>query len=307
MTNYLCRRKNTEFIHLFLFSLFTSGVYVSSFAQKLPTIAEVRTWGLASNESKITAYFSNEYKHKIAQVRPLAEQMLSFYKKTLNIQDSIKIVMLNRSQWKQYLSNYPYGLVLVMNHIAFIPATPDGVLNQGTLELKDSVSAGTIKKIKKSGYTFQDAAEKYTELILLHELGHSFTQEFGINTMNNPMLNEFMASYFAYAYLAKKHPKMALLFEAMVTDVYIDAYRPKYTSLSDFERLYLKVGADNYSWYQAQFLKKGIEIYKDQKLTFLTAMKKMFPINKKERLTSEAILEKLIILDPQFSSWNLGF
>lgn len=273
-------------------------------AQKIPTLREVQAWNLPSSKNIVTAYYSTGFERKVEDVRPLTEEMMRFYNKKLNINDSFVIVILSREQWSKYLPDFPYGLLIVWKGVAFIPATADGVLNRGTMALKDKVSTSTIKKIEKCGYTFDEAARRYTDLILLHELGHSYTKAYGINTMNNQMLTEFTASYFAHAFLKQKHEKLALLFSAMVTDIYLEAYQPKYTSLQDFERLFLNVGADNYSWYQAHFLQKGAEIYKTKKLTFLRELKQSFPIESKEKLTDDSILERLEKLSPGFINWS---
>jgi hypothetical protein len=252
-------------------------------AQQQPTAQQlVQSLNLPVSKGKITIYYANGYEKRAAEVRPLVEEMMAFYEKKLKIKQDFSVAILTKEQWTKSLPPFlPYGLPFVRNNIAFLPATNDGAVTTGAIALKSSATPALLKKIKQTGYDFESAAMKFTDLIGLHELGHVYTLAYGIKPPTR-WLNEFLASYFAYAFLQAKHPKLATLMQAMGSDAYGNAVNPKYTTLEDFERLYSNVGVDNYSWFQGKFLQKGSQIYDAQKLKFLEAIKKAFPADEKQ-------------------------
>src|SRR5262245_44529789 len=200
-------------------------------------------------------------------------------------------------------SGNTYSLPFVRNNIAFLPATNDGVITAGVIALKPNVSATTLKIIKQSGYDFERGAMKLTDLIALHELGHVYTSAYGIKPPTR-WFPEFLASYFAYAFLKEKHPKLADLFQAMATGGYIEGLKnPEHTSLEDFERIFVGVGVDNFAWYQRKFLQKAAQIYDAKKLTFLADVKRAFPLDEKGAVTPEVALERLEKISPGITAW----
>ncbi|HRQ51363.1 MAG TPA: hypothetical protein PLR74_12545, partial [Agriterribacter sp.] len=93
------------------------------------------------------------------------------------------------------------------------------------------------------------------DVIALHELGHAFLQRSNHLYTGKLWTDEFLASYFATCFL-KKHKNYPLLPQVGQT-----GYHPPHKALTDFERLYDKVGARNYGWYQGQFQNLGYELY----------------------------------------------
>jgi hypothetical protein len=62
------------------------------------------------------------------------------------------------------------------------------------------------------------------DLISLHELGHAYSVRLGLRPPRpNKWFSEFLASYFAYAYLREKRPKLAALFYAMAADLALES------------------------------------------------------------------------------------
>lgn len=288
----------------FILSLIVFTVFVVSLkAQQKTVLQEIQSMNLPVAKGKITVYYAPGYERRVAEVRPLVEEMMAFYEKKLQLKQDFSVAILTKEQWQQHISMLPYGFPFVREKIAFLPATTEGVVTVGVIAMKASASPATLKKIKQSGYEFDEAAIKMTDLIGLHELGHVYTVSYGIKPPTK-WSSEFLASYFAYAFLKEKHPKLAKILQAMNTDLFTDAVKPKYTSLEDFERLYSDLGADNYGWYQGKFLKKGSQIYDSKKLTFLVDVKKVFPLDEKENIAPGEALARLEKISPGITEWS---
>lgn len=276
-------------------------------AQQQKTALEtVQALNLPASKGKITIYYADGYEKRASEVRPLVEEMMAFYEKKLGIKKDFSVAVLTRDEWSKIAPPMlPYGLPFTSRDgaVAYLPATSDGAVTSAAIALKSSASSATLKKIKASGYDFEQGAMKFTDLIGLHELGHVYTTAYGIKPPTR-WLSEFLASYFAYAFLKEKHPKLASLFQAMATDVYSDSVKPEHTSLADFERLYAGVGVSNYGWYQGKFLQKAVQIYDAQKLNFLTQVKRAFPADEKQDVSQSATLERLEKISSGITSWS---
>lgn len=299
--------KKIYFINNLLLSIASIFVLVlvlasSLYAQNETVLQKVQNLNTPYSVNKIKVYYSPGYEKRALELRGMIEDAMKFYERKLKVREEVNLAVLTPEQWKQVGLQVPYGVPNASRNIVILPALTDNATTEATLKLKAGTSAATLEKVKASGFTFEDGATKSVDLLGLHELGHLYTLTYGINPANK-WLSEFLATYFAYSYLSQKHPKLARLWEAM-SDAYIDGIQPKYNSLSDFERLYFGVGLDNYGWYQAKFLLKGAQIYKENKLKFLSEVRKAFPQSEKEPIPLEVALERLEKLSPGFITWS---
>jgi len=231
---------------------------------------------------------------------------MQFYERRLQIKEEVTLAVLTPEQWRQVGLQVPYGVPNVSSppRVIFLPATTNNATTEATLGLKNKASRATLKMIEASGFTYEEGASKSVDLIGLHELGHVYANAYGINPANR-WLDEFLATYFAYAYLRQRQPKLARLWEA-ISNAYVDAVEPKYTALEDFERLYFGVGLDNYGWYQAKFLLKGAQIHKAKKLGFLEEVRNVFPPSERGPVSLGVVMGRLETIRPGFVEWSKG-
>jgi len=278
----------------------------SASAQDAKTLEKVQNLKTPSLKNKITVYYSPGYKKRAKEIQPLIEDAMRFYEQKLNLKVDLSVAVLEKAQWQQ-VTPIPYGLPWVSDapHVAFLPATADGVVVSDTLKSKEFFTPAMLQKIKSSGFSFEQAAEKTVDLIGLHELGHTYSQQIGIiSPRPNKWFNEFMASYFAYAYLREKRPKLATLFHTMTADMAAVTPKQKHTTLDDFERLYVEVGPANYGWYQGKFFERVAQVYEAKGLSFIEEVRKAFPGDEKETLTIDVVLERSEKIAPGFISWS---
>jgi hypothetical protein len=140
-------------------------------------------------------------------------------------------------------------------------------------------------------------AQQFVRLIGFHELGHVYASEYGLNRPNR-WVYELQASYLAYAYLRERKPEMASLWQ-QTSSLLASHIEPAHTTLADFEEMYVRVGIENYSWYQGVFQQRVHEVYNSRGLEFIREMKNV-QWSQPEEIYFLNVLEDL---EPGFFRW----
>ncbi len=296
-------RMNRLFILYWIAVLFFALPYLE--AQQKPPLQDLQDLKLPISKNKITVHYSAGYEKKVLEIRPLLEGMMKFYEDKLTIKQEFSGVIVTREDWEKLsvAANYPYGIPCFTREPALIilPATGDNAATSLTLPLKDKISPSQLSEIQRSGYDFESAAVKFVDLIGLHEIGHLYSVTYGINPQNH-WLDEFLATYFAYAFLKQEHPNLATVYRVM-SSIDDPTYKPKYTSLDDFDRLYFGVGLENVGWYHHKLTQKVVQVCERKSLSFLADARKAFPLSEKQGIASRVALERLEKIDPGFVEW----
>ena len=307
-------------VYLFLF---TDGFVQAQQKTLLRRVGDATNNHLSTK--KITVYYSPQYEKKAIELREMLEDAGSYFDKKLKVKMDFTLAVLDERQWNQVaetmqrrdvyalemnkpsgLEPYkqPYGIPMSTTppYIVFLPATSNNIPTKNILSVKANIPPSLVKEIEASGFTYKEAAEKMPDLIGFHEIGHQYSDEYGIHATNQ-WLREFLASYFAYAFLSEKYPKTARLYVAL-HEALINGVKPKYTSLEDFNRLSTSVGAENYGWYQGQLLQMVARVFQKKGLSFVTEMKRAFPMSEKEAISMDTGLQRLEKIYPGFIEWS---
>lgn len=265
------------------------------------TIARIRSLGVESRRGTVSTYFTPGYTERAVKLQRMMEEGAHFFADSLQLRAEINLAVLDASDWAK-LTPVPYGIPFFSAASAtiFLPATLDGPIVDDYLAHRPNYSAASQEKIQASGLSFEEGAREMVDLIGYHELGHLYTRAFGIQPPS-PWVGEFLATYFAYAFLRRKHPELASLWDGIV--VLPASVRPQHTSLDDFNRLYFGVGPENYFWYQGTFAARVTEVFSAQGLEFLSAVREAFPAGKDEQLSGREVLERLDRIHPGFLAW----
>jgi hypothetical protein len=185
--------------------------------------------------------------------------------------------------------------------LIFLPATTAGPIvddymaSQARLpaaRLGGSATPASITSTEPTPWWTSSATTSWATCIL---------RAYGIQPPS-PWMHEFLATYFAYAYLRRAQPHLAELWDGMVAAP-PDA-RPQHTSLPDFDRLYFGVGPENYFWYQGTFATRATEVFARHGLGFVSAVRDAFPAGgDAAQHSGEAVLAALERIDPGFMAW----
>jgi len=154
--------------------------------------------------------------------------------------------------------------------------------------------------------SWNEASDRAYDLWGGHELGHAILDAYGINP-GTRWLNEMIASYVLYSYLASEHPEQLWLID--VLEVGGRPAQPQhFVSLSDLDAQFLPIAVNeprNYLWYQAQFFEQIKKVYGRKGVGFLKALREVFPDGKYEFATlgTAETLRRLDTIDPDFIEW----
>lgn len=266
-------------------------------------LQRVRALNTPSSTNRITVYYAEGYEDKALRLRSLVEEGMNFYADSLAVQAPLHLAVLTKEQWERVITWQPYGFPGVAGSppVAFLPATDDGVAANDALSIRAAVSPASVRIIEASGHSYEEGSRRYVDLVGLHELGHTYSSAYGIRS-SHKRLGELLASYFAYAFLRQHQPKKAQLWDGILQS-YLDAVRPQYTSLDDFERLYFGVGPQNYVWYQAKFQEMARRAYDARGLGFLREVRAAFPRTETVPVSMDTALERLERIQPGFRAW----
>jgi hypothetical protein len=270
-------------------------------AQRPPTLQQVRGLGLDSLAGPLAVHYSTGYAARAAEVQSTLRDGARFFADSLGLPTPVQVALLAQADW-QRVSQVPYGVPHVQGGVVFIPAAGDGAIVDDFLRLEPQASAAARAKVAETGVSFADNARRMTDLIGYHELGHGYTDAYGIRA-HTRWFNEFLATYMAYAYLHRMQPRLARGWEAML-QAKLDSPTPAHTSLAAFDSLYIRVGPENYNWYQAAFALRAAEVFHDQGLGFLPRVREAFPATEGgARLDAATVLARLEEIAPGFRAW----
>jgi hypothetical protein len=270
---------------------------------------------LPSLPGPVPTYYDHGAKTRAERLQADIREMNTFYQERLGVQVAVNLAVLNSNQWTR-VNPIPFGLPGVHGEppVVFIPAYSGGYAFRKMLARKEAIPADVLQDhLRTSQQTFEAASDDFVDFIALHELGHALLVHYGIDPGSH-WLNEFLASYFGYAFLAERRPErkpvIALFGRPPQT-------HPKHTTLADFERLYLLV--EDYAWYQGRFEQRIQEMYPRAGLQFIKDLKRALPRTAPipdgvsipdpvvNRLAPEVVVEKLEAIAPGFRAWAKGF
>jgi len=230
-------------------------------------LEKVERLNLNAIDGGIKTYYSNGYKDRANTTLDVLQKSIEFYEDNFEVRQTFALAVIDSGSWKK-ITQIPYGLPFVSGppYIVCIPANSNNVLSETILAAMDGYELNT-----QNGMTQEEIVNLFVSLIGFHELGHIYANEYGIS-FPNKWIFEFAATYFAYFYLEQNFPRQSEIW-VDVSEILVKELEPSYTSLRDFEEMYVKVGVKNYAWYQALFLVRVMEVYPQHGIGFLKKLK----------------------------------
>ncbi|HEX6038099.1 hypothetical protein [Longimicrobium sp.] len=271
-----------------------------------PMVDQVRGLGLDSLAGPLPVHYSAGFRDRAGEVQGILREGVRFFADSLGLAEMpVRVALLTEADW-QRVSRVPYGVPFVQGGVVVMPAAGDGPIAADFLAAEPGASAAARELVARTGLSFADNARRMTDLIGYHELGHGYTTAYGIQT-HARWFNEFMATYMAYAFLDRMRPPLARGWEAMLR-ARLDGARPAHTSLAAFDSLYIRVGPENYNWYQAAFALQAAEVFRAEGLAFLPRLREAFPVQPPgtPRLGGDEVVARLETLHPGFRAWAEG-
>ena len=184
--------------------------------------------------------YSPGYTVRAEAVQKLVRSCIQFYQSQFpGDLYTVQIEILNEKDWKTLPFPHPYGF----------PHFTD--INQSIIVSADKNALNRLNKMDDQ--QSNDSITAGYDYVALHELGHYFF--FTLHHIDKEhWLNETLASYYMICYLKNQQ---------LILDIGKEnsTFSPKYKTLEDFEKLYFRVGPQNYDWYQRRFIELGFLLY----------------------------------------------
>ncbi len=258
--------------------------------------------GLDSTRAGVTLYYSEGYKARGEMISEAVENARLFYLDSLGIDVSLKVALLDTADFTRVSPGNPYGLPFINDGVIMLPAdTSLGAVKSMFAPFGDKASAEVISNLNDIGFTYAAAVNHMVDLIGLHEIGHAQAWAYQLDPRQK-WFSELMASYFAYAYLKAREPRMAVLWDN-ITRAGFEEYHPENTSLDVFNELYVGVGVGNYAWYQSAFQERIREIYPKMGLNFIRQVHERLADPSFQPETAMELLEVFEEVAPGFIEW----
>ena len=263
---------------------------------------QIQAINLDSTEIGVKLYYSQGYLERGIQISKQIENARLFYLDSLSIDAQIKIAMLDAADYAKVSPGVPYGLPFVRNGIVMLPAdTSIGAVKSMYAPFANTASEEIMSNLKNAGFEYKDALNFMVDLIGLHELGHAQIYSYGLDTKQK-WFNEFMASYFGYAYMQVKEPNMVVIWDN-ITHAGFEGHIPKNNSLDIFNELYIGVGVADYVWFQNAFQERIREIYPKKGVDFIRLVHERLSDSTFKPETADELLKLLEEIEPGFVKW----
>ncbi len=235
------------------------SLFHSATGQSFDTLVELK-----NHAAKVYCSPGNEPRANTIATR--VDNASMYYQQLLGFKPDVILLVLTAADWSTYTSFPVYGMPHYNDDKTLIVAAEDNPfwksflppLEQLPPDFREQIQ--TVYKNEKS----QVSMQAFFDLLALHELGHAFQFQGGLN-MQRKWMSELYTNILLHAYLAENEPESLpalTLFPRMVIAGGTKEFT--YTSLQDLEARYNEIGQQhpkNYGWYQSRWHAAAGSIY----------------------------------------------
>lgn len=216
--------------------------------------------------TKVKVFYSTGFESRAWSISERVDKAMDYYQQLLNLKPEVTLLVLTVQDWPKYTGMPVIGMPHYKNDKVLVVAAHDNAFWKSFIPPLDKLPATLAKQIKE---TYKDSAgnvsmQPFFDLLALHELGHAFHMQAGLN-MQRKWMQELFVNILLHTYVAEKEPKLLpalTVFPQMVISNGSSGYL--YTSLKDVHEKYSEIGAkhpNNYGWYQCRWHAAAGAIY----------------------------------------------
>ncbi len=254
----------------------------------------------------VPTYYTPGYEARARALQAFLSDELQFAKHHLSFRLEVSLAVLDPAQYALAEHQMPYPTPSCTGDppVAMMPV--NWVSGPDVLPKETDASDAVRGAVGAHHLDWGGASDRAYDLWGGHELGHAILEAYGINP-GTRWLNEMIASYVLYAYLASRQPDQLWLVDVLEVGGQLDRLH-RFASLEDLDAHYLEIAAKdprNYLWYQAQLFEQTKRIYRRRGMGFLKALKRAFPEGQYPFATlgTSETLRRLDAIEPGFSAW----
>jgi hypothetical protein len=250
------------FLLLYSLILILSFLPHSSIAQSYDSLTS-----LQGHQPQV--YHSQGAAAKAKRMAGQIDQVMQFYSAQTGFTPSVVLLVLSPADWIKYSPSMVYGMPHYTDSKTLIVAAENNEFWKSFIPPLDKLPGEYANAISE---TYKDSnggltMEPFFDLLAIHELGHAYHQQGGLQ-MQRKWMGELFVNIFLHSYIAQKEPRLLpalTLFPKMVVAV-TNTASLKYTSLQDLEAHYAEIAQQypqNYGWYQCRWHMEAGRIYEE--------------------------------------------
>jgi Zn-dependent peptidase ImmA (M78 family) len=293
----------SRLIFLIFLSLIISPLKVQGQSNQLDST--IYSKNLNVSYGMVPTYYSAGCENRAKEMQSLLSDIIKIYSLNNMEEFKFKLAVIDSSTWIGMPSQYrlQYGLFSVRQNWIIIAGdinTQNFYKIYGFEDFKQAIN----HNLNVASKTLEDAITAMYKFRVTHELGHLYITNVLKTLPPDRWTNELTANYFAFDFLFKKDQE-SLKTLKIVTQALANGYKPRYRSISVFNRKYSNVGVNNYAWYQSiqQYLVE--EIYLKYKTNFLDLFARTFPLTNDQKKLSQKEIRRILddLTEGVYSKW----
>lgn len=211
-------------------------------------------------------YYSKGFDERAKDITMLTSAAIDYHSALLGFKPSVTVLVLSKDDWNHHTSFPIYGMAHYKDDKTLVVASSDNDFWKSFIPPLEQLPGPIASQIKKVYKTKSDSLsmQPFFDLLALHELGHAFHMQGGLN-MQRKWTGELFCNLFVHTYIAEKEPHLlpALeLFPQMVVNSGTSGF--EYTTLAQLEENYELIAKEhprNYGWYQCRWHMAAKNIY----------------------------------------------
>jgi len=238
---------------------------------------------------KVVTKYTPGYKEIALDLQKTITDAVNFYEKKFSKQFELKLAVLDSIQWPNEI--LPYG---------FVFNTADWIVMNTGMEYGDfkkvygleKIHQQLDKQIEKEGIDSKEIIASFYAVYSIHELGHYYITS--LSNVHSPdrWTSEFIATYLSYEFFEGYSPTHLRNFE-LFNGIHRDFLTPRYSSIKDFNEIFVQMGVENYLWYHSNFYFLVKTIFSCYEKRFISYYENLFPKDSANELTTDEIINLL--------------
>jgi hypothetical protein len=274
------------------------------------SLAIVQGLGLELLPGPVPTYYSAGHQERAEMLQSWLRGADEFFQKRLKIAPPFHVAVLTPEDWAA-ISPVPYGVPFVTDNyrLVVLPAVPElAVVTQIYSAAQPSLPPAAAAELAALGVSYDDAVSQVLDLIGFHEVGHVYAAELGYRNDNTVRwLEELLATYAAYSYLAVAQPSSITVWDAL-SEAVLGFVEPRSRSLDDFGTLGVRgLGPDGYGWFQSHFnLRDAVIVRQRPHGTWFKQLSAHGLDQDTRAIPTSELLRRLRGFHPSFTQWADG-
>lgn len=221
---------------------------------------------LSLRTTSLKVFYSNGYEPRAQAIAQQVQHAMEYFEQLLNSRAEVTLLVLSESDWPQYTKMPVVGMPHYKNSKELVVAAHDNALWKSFIPPLNELPEALATQIQNT-YKTEDGTlsmRPFFDLLAIHELGHAFHFQAGIQTQRKWM-GELLVNLMLHTYIAEQSPQLLPALTVFPQMVIAGGSKDfKYTSLDDVHNRYEEIASQhpkNYGWYQSRWHKAAADIY----------------------------------------------